>query len=157
MRLAAGRSTFAIITPVAARIGSSHFKLLGRTTLRGTAFSPRPNCEASVRVSRAYPRTLHPVFVTASCGYATGLKLTSIRSASNVFGSGERLTETVGADTPSCPEYIAHWSTLRFLMDWPRFIHGSHNEFPLRPSPNKSTPAIKDPAPPGSWGQQNRG
>ena len=34
MRLSAGRSIFAISTPVAAKIGSSHFKLLGRTTLR---------------------------------------------------------------------------------------------------------------------------
>ena len=33
----------AISTPVAARIGSSHFRLLGRTALRGTAFRPCPN------------------------------------------------------------------------------------------------------------------
>src|SRR5216684_4756102 len=84
MRLSAGRSTFAIITPVAAKIGSSHFKLLGRTALRGTAFNPCPDCEASVHVSCANPRILHTVSVLGSCAYAAGPKLTNRRNVSNV-------------------------------------------------------------------------
>jgi hypothetical protein len=43
MRLSAGRSTFAISTPVAAKMGNSHLKLLGRIAPHGTAFSPSPN------------------------------------------------------------------------------------------------------------------
>src|SRR5260370_1439032 len=92
MRLSAGRSTFAISTPVAARIGSSHFRLSGRTELRGTAFSPRPNWEASLHVSCANPWTLHPVFVTASCAYPTGPRLTSRRRTGNVSRIRHRLT-----------------------------------------------------------------
>src|SRR6266700_3763601 len=53
----------------------------------------------------------------ASCGYATGLRLTSRRSTSTVTGISEHLTETVVADTRSGLQYTTHWSTLRFLMD----------------------------------------
>src|SRR5260370_12568779 len=127
MRLSAGRSTFAIITPVAAKIGSSHSKLLGRTTLRGTPFSPCPNCEASFHVSCANPRILHTVSVIGSCASAAGLKLTSRRNVSNVSGIRKRLTQTVGADTRTCAQYIANWSTLRFLVDRARFIMPSKN------------------------------
>src|SRR6266567_5800 len=92
MRLSAGRSTFAISTPEAARIGSSHFSLSGRTESRGTAFSPCPNWEASLHVSCANPWTLHPVFVPASCGYAAGPRLTSRRRTGNVSRIRHRLT-----------------------------------------------------------------
>ncbi len=92
MRLSAGRSTFAIKTPVAAKIGSSHSKLPGRIALRGTALSPCPNSEASSQVSWKNPRTLQPVFVPASCGYAAGPRLARRRNTSDVFRIRHRLT-----------------------------------------------------------------
>lgn len=58
MRLLAGRSTFAIGTPVAARIGNSHSKFPGRTLARGRSFSPWPNCLAPVQALRKRPWTL---------------------------------------------------------------------------------------------------
>src|SRR5579864_355477 len=71
MRLAAGRSTLAIITPVPARIGSSHIRFLGRLAARGTAFRPCPNCVVSFNVWCANPEALHGL--SASCARAVML------------------------------------------------------------------------------------
>src|SRR5579864_6690486 len=75
MRLSAGRSTLAIITPVAARIGSSHIRFLGRITARGTPFRPCPNCVVSFHVWCANPETLHGF--PASCACAVTLVVAS--------------------------------------------------------------------------------
>src|SRR5260370_42412898 len=80
------------MTRVAAKIGSSHFRLLGRAALRGTAVSPRPNSEASSQVWWKTPRTLQLVFVPASCGCAAGPRLARRRNTSDVFRIRHRLT-----------------------------------------------------------------
>src|SRR6266851_88970 len=127
MRLSAGRSTFAIITPAADKIGSSHFKLRGRTTLRGTAFSPWPNWEASVHVSCTNPRTLHPASGAASCAYTAGPRLTSRMNASNLSSIRKRLAEAVCAVLRSSSQHFAGWSTPGFLVGWVIFIAPSKN------------------------------
>src|SRR5579864_4645817 len=71
MRLAAGRSTLPIITPVTARIGSSHIRFLGRITARGTAFRPCPNCVVSFHVWCANPEALQGL--SGSCARAVML------------------------------------------------------------------------------------
>src|SRR5258708_35510693 len=67
MRLSAGRSTLAIITPVAARTGSSHIRFLGRIAARGTAFRPCPNCVVSFHVWCANPETLQGLSAGSAC------------------------------------------------------------------------------------------
>src|SRR6266404_5843112 len=93
MRLSAGRSTLAIITPVAARIGSSHIRFLGRITARGTAFRPCPNCVVSFHVWCANPETLHGFSASCACAVTPGV--TSRRRTKIIAGSWGKLVEGV--------------------------------------------------------------
>src|SRR5579859_7817380 len=93
MRLAAGRSTLAIITPVTARIGSSHIRFLGRVTARGTAFRPCPNCVVSFHVWCANPETLHGF--PASCACAVMLVVASKIQISKIPLTWQKLVKEV--------------------------------------------------------------
>src|SRR5512140_2891186 len=88
MRLSAGRSTLAIITPVAARIGSSHIRFLGRITAPGTDFRPCPNCVVSLHVWCVNPETLQGFSVFCAC--AVTLTVTSRVETIRIPGSLER-------------------------------------------------------------------
>jgi len=121
MRLSAGRSTLAISTPVAAKTGSSHFKLPGRTARRGVAFRPSPNCEASVHVSWAKPWTLHSAFVAGSCAKATGPMPASRKSISNVRGIRKYSSKAGPAGTRLGFWDFARWPKLRLFVDWATF------------------------------------
>src|SRR5258708_11082961 len=93
MRLSAGRSTLAIITPVAARTGSSHIRFLGRIAARGTAFRPCPNCVVSFHVWCANPETLHGF--SASCAYAVTLVVASKIQISKIPLTWQKLVKGV--------------------------------------------------------------
>src|SRR5882757_3808172 len=67
MRRSAGQSTCVTRMAVAAAIGSSHFRLLGRMAFLGAAFTPLAKVEASTEISCLKPGKLH---AGAVCDFA---------------------------------------------------------------------------------------
>src|SRR5579871_3752377 len=110
MRLSAGRSTLAIITPVAARTGSSHSRFRGRIPARGTAFRPSPNCVVSLQVWCANPETLQGFL--ASCACAVTLMMTSRVQTSSFELIREVLLEIEQHDL----QQFMNWTSLKPIV-----------------------------------------